>query len=87
MMETLLAIWTKLRGWAIGIGAVLLGILLAIIVAFRKGSNTATASIEATQTRAVNDALVKRTTIVEQVRNLPEGAAAEKLKADWSRDK
>jgi len=87
MMAFFLAGWTKLRGWAIGLGAVLLGLVMIAIVFFRKGSNAATASIEATQTRAVNDALVKQTTIVDQVRSLPEGAAVEKLKADWSRDK
>lgn len=86
-METLLALWTKLRGWAIGIGAVLLGVFMAIFLAFRKGSASATASIEATQTRAVNDALVKQTQIVEQVRGMPENAVTEKLKSDWSRDK
>lgn len=83
----LTAFLVKAKGWAIGIGAILLAVFMAIILAFRKGSNAATASIEATQTRAVNDALVKQTTIVDQVRSLPEGAAVEKLKADWSRDK
>lgn len=85
-MPTVLAVWTKLRGWAIGLGAAVLGVLMIVILAFRKGSASATASIEATQTRAVNDALVKQTQVIEQVHSLPEGAAAEELKKSWSRD-
>ena len=86
MIDFFLTGWTKLRGWAIGIGAVLLAVFMAIILAFRKGSNAATASIEATETRAVNDALVKQTQIIEQVHSLPEGAAAQELKDKWSRN-
>ena len=85
-MAFLLTAWTKARGWAIGIGAVLLGVLMAIILAFRKGGASATASIEATQTRAVNDALVKQTQIIEQTQALPPGAAAKELADKWSRD-
>jgi len=85
-MAFFLAGWTKLRGWAIGIGAVLLAVLMAIFLAFRKGSNAATASIEATQTRAVNDALVKQTNIIEQTQAMPPGAAAKELADKWSRD-
>ncbi len=82
----MLTLWAKVRGYVIGIGAVIVGILAAIIVGFRRGSASATASIEATQTRAVNDALVKQTQIIEQVHSLPDGAAAQELKKSWSRD-
>jgi len=86
MTELFLAGWTKLRGWAIGLGAVLLGIVMIAIVFFRKGSASATANIEIAQTRAVNDALVKQTTIIEQTQAMPPGAAAKELADKWSRD-
>lgn len=85
-MPTVLAVWTKLRGWAIGLGAAVLGVLMIVILAFRKGSASATASIEATQTRAVNDALVKQSTIVAETHNLPDGQALQELKSKWARD-
>jgi len=43
----MLSLWAKVRGWCVTIGAVLLGVLMAVIFAFRKGSATAAASIEA----------------------------------------
>jgi len=82
----LTTVFSKIRGWAIGIGAILLGVLMAIILAFRKGGASATAGIEATQTRAVNDALVKQTQIIEQTQAMPSGAAAKELADKWSRD-
>lgn len=86
MLTLFLAGWAKVKGWVIGLGAALLGVLMIVILAFRKGGASATASIEATQTRAVNDALVKQTQIIEKTQALPPGAAAKELADKWSRD-
>ena len=82
----MLAIFTKIKLYAAALGAVLLAVLGALAVGFRKGEKSADSANAASAAKATNDAIAKTNAASQRVDTLPPDQVQQELQSKWSRD-